>query len=184
MAERTITAGRRTVELTHADKVLYPGDGITKGDLAEYYAAVANHMLPWLTNRPLIMARYPDGIDGPRIVQKNVPGYFPDWIHRVTVPKQGGTVHHVVADQAVTLVYLANQACIEPHVFLSRTGELDHPDQFVVDLDPAEAGGFAVARRCALWLRDLLSGEFGVTSFVRTTGGKGLHVHVPLDGAA
>jgi bifunctional non-homologous end joining protein LigD len=97
------------------------------------------------------------------------------------VPKQGGTVHHVVCDKPATLAYLANQACIEPHIFLSRTGRLDCPDQLVVDFDPPGADAFGAARQGALWLRALLADEMGVMSFVKTTGGKGLHVHVPMD---
>ncbi len=175
-----MTVGGISVELSHTDKVFYPDDQITKGDVIEYYQAVADRMLPYLRDRPVTMARYPDGITGPRIIQKNVPGYFPDWITRVEVRKQDGTLHQVICDKPATLVYLANQACIEPHVFLSRIDRLDRPDQLVFDLDPPGAGGFDVARRGALWLRSLLEGELGVTSFVKTTGGKGLHVHVPL----
>lgn len=176
-----VTVGGITVELSNTGKVFFPGDGITKGDLIGYYQDVADRMLPYLNGRPLVMARYPDGITGQRIVQKNVPDYFPDWVSRVTVPKQGGTVHHVLCDKPATLVYLANQACVEPHVFLSRAGRLDRPDQLVIDFDPPRAEDFDAARQAALWLRELLDGEFGVTSFVKTTGGKGLHVHLPLD---
>lgn len=181
MAPEGVTAGRITVELSSTGKVFFPGDGITKGDLIGYYQGVADRMLPYLAGRPVVMARYPDGITGQRIVQKNVPDYFPDWVSRVTVPKQGGTVHHVLCDKPATLVYLANQACIEPHVFLSRTDRLGCPDQLVIDFDPPRAEDFDAARQAALWLRELLDGEFGVTPFVKTTGGKGLHVHLPLD---
>ena len=184
MTDEQITAGGITVELTHPGKTFFPDDGITKGDVVEHYHRVADRMLRYLTDRPVIMARYPDGITGPRIFQKNVPGYFPDWITRVTVPKQGGTLRQVICDKPATLVYLANQACIELHVFLSRTGHLDHPDQLVVDFDPPSADGFDTARQGALWLRALLADEMGVTSFVKTTGGRGLHVHIPLDQSA
>jgi bifunctional non-homologous end joining protein LigD len=181
MSGEAVTAGGRTVELSHTGKVFYPGDGITKGDLIEYYHQVASRMLPYLKDRPVSMARYPDGITGPRIFQKNVPDYFPGWVTRVTVQKKEGSLQHVICDKPATLVYLANQACIEPHVFLSRADRLDRPDQLVVDLDPPDAGGFDAARRCALWLRTLLEDDLRATSFVKTTGGKGLHVHVPLD---
>jgi bifunctional non-homologous end joining protein LigD len=174
------TAGGIEVALSHTDKVLWPGENITKGDLIEYYADVAGRMLPHLRNRPIAMARYPDGIKGPRIFQKNVPGYFPDWITRTEVAKQGGELHHVVCDKPATVVYLANQACIELHVFLSQVGRLDQPDQLVFDLDPPDNEHFGQARRAALLLRDLLEGELGLTTFVKTTGGHGLHVYVPL----
>jgi bifunctional non-homologous end joining protein LigD len=179
-AAESVTAGGIEVELSHAGKVFYPGDGITKGDLIEYYRRVAARMLPYLKDRPVSMARYPDGITGQRIFQKNVPDYFPAWVTRVTVQKKGGSLRHVVCDKPATVVYLANQACIELHVFLSRADRVDHPDQFVVDLDPGP-GGFATARLAALWARALIEDELGATSFVKTTGGRGLHVHVPLD---
>lgn len=169
------------VELSNTGKVLFPDDGVTKGDLIAYYRDVADVMVPYLRERPLAMARYPDGIAGERIFQKNVPGHFPDWVTRVRVSKQGGEVLHAVCDRPATLVYLANQACIEPHVFLSRIDRLDHPDQMVFDLDPPGPGRFGDARRAALDLRELLEGELGLTAFPRTTGGKGVHVHVPLD---
>jgi bifunctional non-homologous end joining protein LigD len=176
----TVTVGGISVALSSTDKIFYPGDKITKGDVIEYYRAVADRMLPYLRDRPVTMARYPDGITGHRIFQKNVPDYFPDWVTRAEVRKQDGTLRHVIADKPATLVYLANQACIELHVFLSRIDHPDQPDQLVFDLDPPDAGGFDAARRGALWLKSLLTDELGVTPFVKTTGGKGLHVHVPL----
>ena len=179
-AAATVTVGGITVELSHTGKVFYPDDQITKGDVVEYYLAVADRMLPYLRDRPLTMARYPDGITGHRIIQKNVPDYFPDWITRAEISKQDGTVRHVICDKPATLAYLANQACIEPHVFLSRVNRPDRPDQLVFDLDPPAGGSFEAPRQAALWLRSLLEGELGVTPFVKTTGGKGLHVLVPL----
>jgi bifunctional non-homologous end joining protein LigD len=181
MTAKSVTVGGISVELSNTGKVLFPDDGITKGDLIEYYGDMAERMLPYFRDRPVTMMRYPDGITGPRIVQKNIPRYFPGWVSRTEVKKEGGTVWHVLADKPATFVYLANQACIELHVFLSRTDRLDHPDQLVVDLDPPDSGEFDQARRCALWLRTLLEDELGLTSYVKTTGGRGLHVHVPLD---
>jgi bifunctional non-homologous end joining protein LigD len=176
-----VTAGGITVRLSNAGKVLFPDDGITKADLARYYAAAAGRMLPWLRDRPVTMMRYPDGLKGQRIVQKNVPGYFPDWIRRVQVAKEGGVVEHLVCDKPATLVYLANQACIEIHAFTSRADKLDEPDQMVFDFDPPDDGHFGQVRQAALWARELLATELGLTSYVRTTGGRGLHVHVALD---
>ena len=180
MAEHVTIKGI-TVELSHTGKVFYPGDGITKGDLVRYYQDMADRILPYLRDRPLAMARHPDGIDGQRIFQKNVPDYFPGWIRRAEVKKQDGVLHQVICDKPATLVYLANQACIELHVFLSRTGMLQEPDQVVFDLDPPDAGGFGLARRAALLLRDLLEGDLGITPYVKTTGGKGLHIHLALN---
>jgi bifunctional non-homologous end joining protein LigD len=179
MAEE-ITVGGITVPLSHPDKVLFPDDGITKRDLARYYADVAGLMLPWLRDRPITMVRYPDGLGGQRFFQKNAPAYFPDWIRRVEVAKEGGTVEHAICDQPATLVYLANQACIEIHAFTSRADKLDVPDQMVFDFDPPDDKRFADVRRAALWARDLLDDDLGLPSFVRTSGGRGLHVHVPL----
>jgi bifunctional non-homologous end joining protein LigD len=137
-------------------------------------------IVPYLRDRPLVMMRYPDGIGGQRIVQKNISRHFPGWVSRAEVGKQGGAMCQVVADKPATLVYLANQACIELHVFLSALGALDRPDQLVFDLDPPDEDQFGAACRHALGLRELLEGELGLTAYVKTTGGKGLHVHVPL----
>jgi bifunctional non-homologous end joining protein LigD len=169
-----------TVELSNTSKTLFPADQVTKGDLVGYYRDIAARMLPYLRDRPLSMERYPDGITGERIVQKNVPRYFPDWIARTRVKKQGGTLVQVICDRPATLVYLANQACIEMHAFLSRTGALDRADQLIFDLDPPDDHRFDQVKHLALELHDLLE-ELGLTAFVKTTGGRGLHVHVPLN---
>ena len=181
MSGEKLTVGRVTVELSNTHKVLFPGDGITKGDLVEYYQAVAGEMLPLLRDRPVSMTRFPDGLTKAGIVQKNVPAYFPDWITRVRVRKEGGSLRQVVCDKPATIVYLANQACIELHAFLSRLAHIDQPDQLIFDLDPPDGDRFADVRVCALRLRELLAGELGLPAFVKTTGGNGLHVHVPLN---
>jgi len=178
---KKVQASGHSFELSNTGKVLFPDDGITKGELVEYYALVADAMLPYLKDRPIAMARYPDGITRQRIFQKNPGKYFPGWITSVEVKKEGGTLRHVVCDQAATLVYLANQAVIEFHVFLSRVDSLECADQVVVDFDPPGDDGFGQARQCSLWLRALLEDELGLTAYVKTTGGKGLHVHVPLN---
>jgi bifunctional non-homologous end joining protein LigD len=183
-----ITVGGRVIRLTNASKVLFD-NGVTKGELVEYYLAAAEAMVPLMRDRPVVMMRYPDGIDGQRIVQKNAPEYFPDWISRAEVPRRdGGTVCHVVCNDAATLAYLANQACIEPHVFLSRAASVECAQEIVFDLDPPaepdSARQFDAVRRGALLVRDLLEAGLGLTTFVKTTGGHGLHVHLPLDGKA
>ena len=183
MTGEVIKDGPITVELSYPGKVLFPADGVTKGDLVQYYLAVAGRMLPLIAERPVTMIRYPDGIAAHPILQKNTPDYFPDWITRAEVAKQGGSVRHVICDKRATLAYLANQACIELHVFLSRVGSLDNPDQLIFDLDPPDDEQFAGVRRAALVLRELLESDLGLTAYVKTTGGKGLHVHVPLDAA-
>jgi bifunctional non-homologous end joining protein LigD len=168
------------VEVSSPDKVLYPDDGITKADLVDYYKQMATHILPYLVDRPIAMERYPDGLAGERIFQKNVPRYFPEWVSRVRIPKQGGSLQHVLVDTPATLVYLANQSCITVHAFLSKADRLHYPDQLIFDLDPP-GSEFQLARRIALDLRQLLEEELRLPSFVKTTGGDGLHLVVPLD---
>ena len=177
----TVTVAGISLELSNTGKALFPEPEITKGELVGYYRDMAARMLPYLRDRPLVMERYPDGINGERIVQKNVPRYFPGWVTRIEVKKQDGTLRQVICDKPATLVYLANQACIEMHAFLSRIGAPDRADQLVFDLDPPDAGRFGDVTHLALRLRDLLEDELGLTAFVKTTGGKGVHVHVPLD---
>jgi bifunctional non-homologous end joining protein LigD len=177
-----LRVGRQTVALSNTRKVLFPADEITKGDLVGYYRAVAGRMLPHLRDRPLAMARYPDGISGERIFQKNLGRHFPDWIRRAGVGKAGGELCQVVCEKPADLIYLANQACIEMHPLLSRAGSLHHPDQLIFDLDPPDEEHFGGVRTLALRLRDILEGDLGLAAFVKTTGSKGLHVQVPLNG--
>jgi bifunctional non-homologous end joining protein LigD len=168
----------REVEISRPEKVLFPADGITKGDLVEYYAQIAPRMLPHLRDRPLTLERYPNGINTKRFFQKEVSSYFPGWIRTVTVPKVGGTVTHVICNDTATLVYLANQACVTPHIFLSRADKRDVPDQMVFDLDP-QGDDFEVVRTTALDFKELLD-QLELPAYVKTTGSRGLHVVVPL----
>jgi bifunctional non-homologous end joining protein LigD len=177
-ATDSVRAGKRNVTVTNRAKVLFPESGITKGDLIEYYVAVAPKMLPFVRERPLTMERFPDGIDGERIMQKNASKYFPDWIPRATVPKKAGSVQHVVANDTATLAYLANQASITQHVWLSTIDRPDTPDQLVFDLDPSR-DDFGDVRATALVIRDVLA-DLGLVPFVKATGSKGLHVVAPL----
>jgi bifunctional non-homologous end joining protein LigD len=168
-----------SITVTHPDKVMFPGEGITKGDLVDYYGRIADRMLPLVHDRPLHMNRYPDGIGGILIQQKRVPDSFPKWIQRVTVGRhQGGTVTHALVNDAATLVYLANYNVVTPHVWLSRAKTLDQPDQVIFDLDPSDED-FNLVRTTALRLKALLA-EMGLPSFVKTTGSRGLHVIVPI----
>ncbi|MGW2474195.1 non-homologous end-joining DNA ligase [Streptomyces sp. NPDC001665] len=170
---------RKIPEISRPDKVLFPDDGITKADLAGYYRTVARRMLPHLKNRPLMLERFPDGIGGHGFMHKDVPDYFPDWIHRAELPKEDGTVTYPIADDTATLVYLAGQASITPHRFLSRADRPHHPDRLVFDLDPP-GDDFAPVREAALGLHGLLD-ELELPSLVMTTGSRGLHVVVALD---
>ena len=180
---KRVRAGRRTIEVSRPDKVLFPDDGITKSDLVDHYLRVADVMLPHVRGRPVSMKRYPDGIEGPVFYQKQVPAYFPDWIPRVEVrtAQKGPQVHAVIGDRA-TLAFLAGQACIEPHTWVSRVGALDHPDLVVFDLDPS-ADDLGMVRRGARALRAMLE-RTGLVPFVKTSGSKGFHVVAPLDRSA
>ena len=173
----TIRAGRRSVEISRPGKALFPC-GITKGDLATYYERVAQAMLPHIKGRPLNLERYPDGIEGERIMQQRAGKYFPDWIRRANVGKKGGSVEHVVAADAATLVYLAGQACITLHPWLSRADRLQQPDRLIFDLDPSN-GKPAEVLRAARTMFDLVR-ELGLQPWVMTTGSRGYHVTVPL----
>jgi bifunctional non-homologous end joining protein LigD len=166
------------VEIKRPDKVLFPDDGITKADLASYYERVAPAMLPHLKGRPLNLWLYPDGIAKRGILRQSIPNHFPDWIPRVEVPKRGGSVVHAMAGSADALVYLAGQACITPHVWLSRADRLDRPDRMVFDLDPSRED-FAAVRRAARQVGELLE-ELGLACYAMTTGSRGVHVVVPL----
>ncbi|MCC6995712.1 MAG: non-homologous end-joining DNA ligase [Deltaproteobacteria bacterium] len=168
--------------ISSPDKVLFPADGITKRELAEYYQLVAPSLLPHLRMRPLTMERFPSGIDKKGFIQKDVSKGFPAWLERVEVPKQGGTVHHPLINDARALEWMANQNCITPHVWNRRVPDLEHPDLCVLDLDPPRDQPAAV-RAAALAVRDLLA-ELGLPSWVKTTGSKGFHIVVPLDGSA
>jgi bifunctional non-homologous end joining protein LigD len=178
-AREQVRVGRQTVPLSNTGKVLFP-DGITKGDLIRYYQEIAGVMLPYLRDRPLSLARYPEGITGERIFQKNVGRHFPDWIPRAEVDKAGGELCQVLAEKPADLVYLANQASIELHALLSRTSALHQPDQLIFDLDPPGDDRFSDVRTVALRLRAILADDLGLTSFVKTTGSRGLHVEVVL----
>jgi len=179
MSEKTMSFGSVTVELSHTNKLFFPEAGLTKGDLIDYYHRIAETMLPHLLQRPLTMHRFPDGLTGEGFFQQNAPAYFPEWIERVTVKKQGGRVTHPICDREATLVYLANQACITPHIWLSRVDQLNYPDRLIFDLDPPN-DDFEPVRAAAWSLRQLLA-EVGLVPFVMTTGSRGLHVVVPLD---
>lgn len=181
MSEETITVNGHEIELSNLEKVLFPQDGITKGDLIDYYRRIAQTMLPYMEGRPITMQRFPDGIEEEGFYQKEVPDYFPAWIRRVSidVEGEGGSQPQVVCDSAATLTYLANQACITPHVWLSKVDKIRHPDRLIFDLDPP-GDDFESVRSAAKSLRSVLD-ELDLTSLVMTTGSRGLHVIVPLD---
>lgn len=172
--------------VTHPEKVLFPDAGVTKGELCAYYEAVAPLMLPHVRGRPITMERFPAGIGKKGFIQKDVSKGFPDWLERVEVERRGdeagGPVHYPLAGDARSLVWLANQNSITPHVWSSRVPALQRPDLCVFDLDPP-AEDPAALRTAALAVRALLD-ELGLPSWVKTSGSKGFHVVIPLDGEA
>lgn len=167
--------------ITHPEKVLFPDDGITKGEVAAYYETVGPVILPHLGGRPVTMERYPAGIGTKGFWQKDVSRGFPSWLQRVEVPKKDGVVHHAVVNDLESLLWVANQNTVTLHVWTSRLPELDHPDLCVFDLDPSSDDDAQAVRAAALFLRDLLD-RLGLPSWVKTTGSKGFHLVVPLDG--
>ena len=175
-----------TLKLSHLDKCLFPECEVTKGDLVEHYRRVAPRALPYLRDRPAAVVRYPDGIDGVSLFQQAVPADAPSWIGRVTVPEAGqeALITHLLCQDERTLVYLADQDAVTLYAWLSRADlpdrldRLDEPDQVLFDLDPSH--DFDEARHAALDLHELLC-ELGLPSLVKTTGGRGLHVSVPLE---
>ena len=167
--------------ITHPDKILFPDDGITKGQLAAYYEMVAPVMVPHMRRRPVTMERYPSGIGRKGFIQKDVSKGFPEWLERVTVPKKGGVVHYPLVTSARSLMWIVNQNCITPHVWVSRVPTLDRPDLCIFDFDPSQDQP-NVLRDMVLALRDLLA-QVGLRSWVKTSGSKGFHVAVPVGGA-
>jgi bifunctional non-homologous end joining protein LigD len=175
----TIEVDGRTIGISHPEKLLFPDDGISKADLARYIVKVAPAMLPLILGRPLSYQRFPDGIGEGGFFQKQAGDYFPEWVRRAPLAKEGGSVDYVVADSAATLVYLVGQGTIVLHAGLARVDRPDHPDRLIVDLDPSD-GDFAKVVRAAHRLKDLLD-ALDLPSFVMTTGSRGLHVVLPLD---
>jgi bifunctional non-homologous end joining protein LigD len=170
------------VNITHPEKILFPDAAITKGELAAYYDVVAPAMLPHIRARPVTMERYPAGIGRQAFWQKDVSKGFPAWLQRIEVPKKGGVVHHPLVMDKESLLWLANQNSITPHVWTSRAPDIHHPDICVFDLDPSEEDEDAL-RGAVFALRQLLD-ELGLPCWIKTSGSKGFHIVVPLDGKA
>jgi bifunctional non-homologous end joining protein LigD len=178
---RSYEIGDIVIECTNVDRIVFPDDGITKGDLIDYYRDIAEAILPELHDRPLTLERFTKGLAGGGFYQKHAQKHFPNWIERAVLG-QKTVVEYPICDSTAALVYFANQGAIALHVWTSRRGVPDRPDVIVFDLDPPD-GRFDLVRRAARILYELL-GELGLSAFVKTTGSKGLHVIAPLDGSA
>ncbi len=173
----------RTVELSNEDKVFFPDAGITKGQLVTYHRRIADRMLPYLVDRPLVLRRFPDGIGSSGFFQKDTPAHYPEWIERCAVPKRsGGTVDHVLANDEATLAFLVNQGAVELHTLLAPAARPDHPDQLILDLDPStdDPADVVLAARAVRAVLD----DLDVTSYVKSSGSRGVHVVIALDGSA
>jgi bifunctional non-homologous end joining protein LigD len=167
------------VEVSHPDKALFSDPPVTKLDLAHHYERVADAMLPHLRGRPLALQAFPSGIDRAGFFMKSVPDYFPSWIATVTVPKRGGTLTQVVAENAATLVYLTGQNVVTPHIWLSRADRPHQPDRLIVDFDPSPGIGFTEVRAAARDAGDRLR-DAGLDPYAMVTGSRGVHVVCPL----
>ncbi len=174
--------GKRTLSLSNLDKILWPHDKLTKGDLIAYYEGVANYAVPHLRGRPLTLQRYPDGIDKQTFFEKQIPRGTPDWIETVAIPTPGGRraeTTFLVCNDAPALVFLANLAAVVLHIWTSKLPALEEPDFVIFDLDPGEKCTLRALATVTLHLRELLE-SIGLKPLVKTTGGFGLHVIVPL----
>ena len=172
--------GQHLLELSRLDKLLFPGSEISKGDLVDYSQRIAPWMLPHIANRPLTLHRFPDGIEDSGFYQQSRAEHSPRWLPECRIEHGGdtGTVHHILCDSRAGLAWLANQGTITLHAWLSTTRAVHHPDQLILDLDPADQN-FQPVRKAARYAHTLLQ-ELKLPAFVKTTGSRGLHVVVPL----
>ena len=171
--------GKRKVELSNLEKVIFPEDGITKAEVIEYYLKIAPTLLHHVKGRALTLIRFPDGIHGESFYQKNRPEWAPDWIEFVKLGKEEKK-DYIIATEPASLVWLANLASLELHQLHSRKPDFDHPDYMVFDLDPPEGYDFSKVVSLALDLKEHIE-NFGYTAFAKTTGGKGIHICCPLE---
>jgi bifunctional non-homologous end joining protein LigD len=176
-----IEVGGRTLRLSNREKVLYPATGFTKGELIDYYAAVAPYLLPHLTGRPLTLKRYPDGVEEPYFFEKRAPAHRPEWVRTAPVwsEREQEELEYCLCEDLPTLIWVANLAAIELHPSLSRARDMDAPTAAVFDLDPGEGAGLRECARVALSIRELFE-ALALRTFVKTSGSKGLQVYVPL----
>jgi len=174
----------RVLQVSNLEKVMYPEAGFTKADVIDYYIKVSKHILPHLKNRPLTLKRYPDGVTGEYFYEKNAPSHTPAWVKRAVVTRRssGEKMRYVTINDVPSLVWAANLASLELHVFLARAPKIHQPTSIVFDLDPGEPADVLDCARVSLWIRDLMD-QFGMKSFVKGSGSKGLQLYVPLNTA-
>jgi bifunctional non-homologous end joining protein LigD len=177
-----VKVGKRLLKLTNLNKVLYPATGFTKGQVIDYYSRIAPTMLPHLKGRPTTRKRYPNGVDGIFFYEKNVPEHRPDWIKTVNVWSETNNdhTHYVLVDEVPTLVWLANLAALELHTLLAKVPKLQQPTMMVFDLDPGPPADILDCIRIATHLREMFD-HLKLKCLCKTSGGKGLHLYVPLN---
>jgi bifunctional non-homologous end joining protein LigD len=184
MAKNTSTFEIRGQSLTvsNLDKVLYPADGFTKGQLIDYYVRIASVLLPHLHGRPLTMKRYPNGVDGICFYEKNCPTHRPDWVQTARVWSEGNKrwMDYCIVQDAATLVWAANLADIELHTSLSLAKDISRPTMMVFDLDPGPPAAIVQCCQVAMWIKEVLD-LLDLACFPKTSGSKGLQVYVPLN---
>ncbi len=175
-----IKIGKYEVSITNPDKILFPKDKITKGEVVNYYNKIGKIMLPHVKDRLVTMLRYPQGISQEGFYHKDAPDFFPKWIETKTIKREDGKpVNYVIIENIATLVYLANFGCLTPHIWLSKEDKIDYPDRLIFDLDPSNDKSFGKIKTVAKELKKLLEAH-GLVPFVMTTGSRGMHVVVPL----
>jgi bifunctional non-homologous end joining protein LigD len=176
--------GGRTLQVSNLDKILYPANRFTKGQIIDYYIKVSPYILPHLKNRPLTLKRYPDGVTAEHFYEKDAPSYTPAWIKLATVPRKAreGDIRYVMINDVASLVWAANLASLEMHVFLARFPKIHQPNFIVFDLDPGEPANVLDCAQVSLWIHELLE-KLGLQSFVKSSGSKGLQLYIPLNTA-
>lgn len=182
MASNTVSIEGRSFDLSRLDKVLWPQDGYTKGELINYYVEVAPYIIPHLQGRPMVFTRYPDGIDKQSFYQKNAPSSLPQWIKTYPYysPDSGRDINFILVEESAALAWLANQACIEMHPWLSCASLVDYPDFIVFDLDPSPGNSFEQVKTIVFLTRQVLN-ELGLRCYIKTSGSQGLHVYLPVE---
>src|SRR4051812_21014153 len=176
----SIRAGKREVSVSNPNKVLYPEGGFTKGEVVQYYLGIAPVLLPHLKHRPLTLKRYPNGVAGPFFYEKMCPSHRPEWVATTRMQTTNRDIDFCMVEDVATLVWIANLASLELHTLLSRATDLDRPTFMVFDHDPGDGADMLDCIRVALRFRDILE-QLGLKAFAKTSGGKGLHLYVPLN---
>ncbi len=178
----TLELDGKRLRLSNLNKIYFPDSGITKRDLLAYYYRIADYILPFLRERPLVLRRYPDGITGNSFFQKDVREGLPEWMETVAVPAEGKAeeIHYAIANDRAALLYLTGLGCIDHNPWPSRKDDLEHPDYFFFDLDPADGTDFSVVVKVAQTLLQKLD-EIGLKVFLKTSGATGFHMYLPVE---